>query len=32
VQHETEALQVAGFSIIDILNHREATYTLKAEK
>lgn len=32
VQHETEALQAAGFSKIDILNHWGVTYTLKAEK
>jgi tRNA (cmo5U34)-methyltransferase len=32
VQHETEALQSAGFSKINILNHWGATYTLKAVK
>ena len=32
VQHEAEALQAAGFSKIDILNHWGATYTLEAEK
>ena len=32
VKHETEALLVAGFSNVEVLNHWGATYTLKAVK
>ena len=30
VEHEKEALCAAGFSSVEVLNHWEATYTLKA--
>ena len=32
VEHETEALLAAGFSSVEVLNHWEATFTLKAMK
>lgn len=32
VNHETEALQCAGFTRVEVLNHWGATYTLKAYK
>ncbi|MCR5556278.1 MAG: hypothetical protein K6F75_01795 [Butyrivibrio sp.] len=30
VEHEKEALIAAGFTKVEVLNHWEATYTLKA--
>ena len=32
VEHEKEALIAAGFTKVEVLNHWEATYTLKAER
>lgn len=32
VEHEKEALIAAGFTKVEVLNHWEATYTLKAGK
>ena len=32
VQHEIEALTEAGFASVEVLNHWEATYTIKAVK
>ena len=32
VEHEKEALIAAGFTKVEVLNHWEATYTLKARK
>ena len=32
VEHEKEALCAAGFSSVEVLNHWEATYTLKASR